>query len=123
MNAVVKILIIDDVETNIELLTAVLSEDFDVKSVDSGEKGLALIGEFKPDVLLLDIMMPGINGYEVCQELRKKPEFKNLKIIMMSGHATEKDINKGMEYGAYDYLAKPFDVLELRDSLLEMNHE
>ncbi len=108
-----RILIVDDNSTNVALLEDLLSDDYSVATAASGEEALALALDFCPALILLDIMMPGINGYETCQRIRSDPILRNVKIIMVSAKAMVSERLKGYESGADDYITKPFDEEEL----------
>ena len=108
-----KILIVDDETRNVEILELLLEEHFEIETVGTGEAALEVVPRFMPDIILLDIMMPGINGYEVCQKIKENPKLQFIKIILVSGKALTEDRLKGYEYGADDYLVKPFDTDEL----------
>ena len=118
----IKILLVDDEEKNIKILLEILEyeEEYITKSVLSGKECLEVIPEFKPDILLLDIMMPELNGYEVCKQIRNNPEYSSMKILMLSGRAMKDEISKGMAAGADKYLSKPFSMAELLDALKEL---
>ena len=107
-----KILIVDDNPTNIAILEEILG-DYKLKSASSGQAALDLVNEYHPDLILLDIMMPGMTGYEVCRRLRENPEIKQPKIIMVSAKAMVSERLKGYEMGADDYITKPFEEDEL----------
>jgi DNA-binding response OmpR family regulator len=85
-----------------------------VISAGDGEAGLALALEQRPDVAILDVMMPKLDGYEVTRRLRANPDTARLPIIMLTARAQEEDISRGFEAGADDYLKKPFSPQELR---------
>ena len=108
-----KILIVDDNVTNIAILKEVLAEQYCLKPASTGEEALALAEEFRPELILLDIMMPGIDGYETCRRIRANPELKHVKIILVSAKAMVSERLQGYEAGADDYLTKPFDEEEL----------
>ncbi len=119
-----KILIVDD-EPNIIVPLEFLMEqnNYDVRVAETGEQALEIIADYAPDLILLDIMLPGIDGYEVCQKIRKNPRFKHTKIIFLSAMARSIDVAKGMELAA-EYITKPFstaDVVEKIKLLLERN--
>ena len=105
-----KILIVDDDAMNIDILRDDLEEKYTVDSAESGEEALDIIPAFMPDVILLDIMMSGIDGYEVCRRIRADQLFDKMKIILISGRAMDNERQKGFEVGADDYITKPFDV-------------
>ncbi|MCF6247755.1 MAG: response regulator [Desulfobacula sp.] len=104
-----KILIVDD-EPNIVVPLEFLMQqnDYDVATAGTGEKALELISEWKPDLILLDIMLPGMDGYEVCQKIRQEKELNSIKIVFLSAMARSIDIAKGMGLAADDYITKPF---------------
>ena len=109
-NARPRILLIDDTPVNLILLGNALEEDYDLRIATSGEEGLKLAAEVMPDLILLDIMMPGIDGLETCRRLR---EFTNAYIIMLTAKAEETDKLVGLRIGADDYVTKPFSPREL----------
>ncbi len=104
-----KILIVDD-EPNIIVPLEFLMEqnNYKVKVAENGEEALELTATFEPDLILLDIMLPGMDGYEVCQKIRMNPKYKTIKIIFLSAMARTIDIAKGMGLDADDYITKPF---------------
>jgi CheY-like chemotaxis protein len=108
-----KILIVDDDPTNLRFLDEVLSEGYLVQSVSSGEEALETIHTYQPDIMLLDIMLPGIDGYEVCQAVRQDETFAEMKIILISAKAMAADMQKGYDVGGDGYLTKPFSHQDL----------
>lgn len=110
-----KILIVEDEEAIQELIRYNLNkEGFDrVRCCDSGETALAAAQEFAPDLILLDLMLPGIDGLTVCRKLRSEPRTSAIPIIMLTAKSEESDIVIGLEMGADDYLPKPFEIVEL----------
>jgi len=109
-----KILIVDDEPINISLLEDILKEEnYTVQSASSGEDALKILPEYEPDLILLDILMSGMNGYEVCKNIRANEQFRLIKIIMVSAMAMLKERLKGYEVGADDYITKPFKKEEL----------
>mgnify|MGYP001584180673 CR=1 FL=1 len=104
-----KILAVDDDPNNIAILEELLAEDYDLETTTSGEQALEVAQTFRPDVILLDIMMPGMDGYQVCQRLREQGAFKYTKIIMVSARAMVPERLEGYKAGADDYITKPFD--------------
>jgi DNA-binding response OmpR family regulator len=108
-----KVLIVDD-ESHIRLLLEQTLEDFEDAGVEiltamNGREALELIKTEKPDLVYLDVMMPEMNGYEVCYTVKNEPEFKNVYIIMLTAKGQEVDKKKGVEAAADLYLTKPFD--------------
>ncbi|MHC4808416.1 MAG: response regulator [Planctomycetota bacterium] len=110
-----KILIVDDDPEIIELLVDVLSRDgrFEVKAASSGYDAGMLTQQLHPDLILLDYMLPDVNGNIVCQTIRRNPEFENVKIIIISGVIREDEIEQLLKSGAEDFIRKPFDITEL----------
>lgn len=108
-----RVLVVDDEPNNRALLTELLSDDFQVKCAETGEEALDRAADFFPNVILLDIMMPGINGYETCMRLRRNPDLRGSKIIMVSAKNTPAERLDGYGAGADDYLTKPFNLDEL----------
>ena len=108
-----KILLVEDDPAILEGLTAVLSEEnYETITADDGEKGLALALKESPDLIVLDIMLPKMNGLEVLQTLRNR-EHSNVPIIMLTSKKEEIDRVMGLEFGADDYVTKPFSTREL----------
>lgn len=109
-----RILIVDDHPINVLGLEELLQDDYQVASTQSGEEALSVASTFCPDIILLDIMMPGIDGYETCRRLREFPQLQHTKIMMVSAKAMANERLQGYEAGADDYVTKPFDNDELR---------
>ncbi|MEM7252847.1 MAG: response regulator [Pseudomonadota bacterium] len=112
-NVTPRILVVDDNEDNVEILEDYLQDEFDVRTALNGEEALELVDAFAPELVLLDIMMPGIDGYEVCRRLRARPDLFDTKIVMLSAKIALEDRLAGYDVGADDYLTKPFDEGEL----------
>jgi signal transduction histidine kinase len=108
-----RILIVDDHPTNLAVLEELLGDTYPLTMVTSGEAALARAMEVAPALILLDVMMPGINGYETCRRLRALPMLQPPKIIMVSAKAMVVERLRGYEAGADDYVTKPFDPQEL----------
>ena len=109
-----KILIIDDSELMVKLTADILqSRDYKVVSASDGIDGLRMVTEEKPDLVLLDIVMPGMDGFEVCKTLRENPANNLMPIIMLTAQENEDDKLAGLELGADDYITKPFNPREL----------
>ncbi|OHB74703.1 MAG: hypothetical protein A2Z25_19050 [Planctomycetes bacterium RBG_16_55_9] len=104
-----KILSVDDDPNNIAILKELLDDDYDLKIGSSGEQALEIAREFRPDMILLDIMMAGMDGYELCRRLREHPALRDTKILMLSARAMSCEQLKGYRAGADDYVTKPFD--------------
>ncbi|MBR9786660.1 MAG: two-component system response regulator [Vibrionaceae bacterium] len=101
------VLVIDDIPENLTLMYQLLKEDYKVKGANSGERGLALAETANPDLILLDIMMPEIDGYQVCQRLKSNPATSDIPIIFLTAKAERVDEQKGLKLGAVDYITKP----------------
>lgn len=106
----VKILIVDDEPINVKLIEEILEyeEGFQCKSVENGIDALALLDEYNPDIIILDIMMPGMSGYDVCRRIKNDKKHKFAKVLMVSGKAMIEERLEGYEAGADDYITKPF---------------
>ena len=104
-----EILIVDD-EPNVIMPIQFLMEQhgYRVMIAERGEDGLDLVYRYKPDLVLLDIMLPGIDGYEVCEIIRLDPNYRNIKIIFLTALGREVEIAKGLTLGADAYITKPF---------------
>ena len=109
-----KILIVDDDELGGEVLEDILSADYQCVAVRSGEEALNAVNTFSPDLILLDIMMPGMDGYEVCRQIRMDVQFSFIKVILVSGNGQVSERLKGYAAGADDYITKPFSGAELK---------
>jgi len=102
------ILVVDDTPDNLILMNSLLKEDYKVKIANDGEKALRIaMSESPPDLILLDIMMPVMDGYEVCQRLKRDPKTTNIPVIFLTAKAEVEDEKKGLELGAVDYITKP----------------
>ena len=109
-----KILVIEDDPDILEILDYNLQQEgFEVFSAEDGERGLREAAIHKPALILLDLMLPGIPGLEVCRRLRSKEATRNTPLIMVTAKGEESDIVAGLELGAHDYITKPFRVREL----------
>ncbi|MBN2022142.1 MAG: response regulator [Pirellulales bacterium] len=108
-----RILIVDDCPINVRILQELLCDEYELESASTGEECLEKIRAFSPETVLLDIMMPGISGYEVCQRIKSSPLGSFTIVILVSGKASAAERLKGYEVGADDYVVKPFDHDEL----------
>ncbi len=121
-----KILIADDNQPNVELLEAYLAEvDCEIAVAADGHETLEKVSEFTPDLILLDIMMPKLSGFEVCRLLRKNPETSQIMILMVIALGDPGDIERAVAAGCNDFLSKPINKLELLkrvEILLELRH-
>src|SRR5690242_2364386 len=109
-----KILVIEDEALILENVVEILEmEGFEVKGAPNGKLGLQVAAQFVPDLIICDIMMPEVNGYDVLMELNSSPELSVIPFIFLTARASRVDIRKGMTLGADDYLPKPFSAQEL----------
>jgi DNA-binding response OmpR family regulator len=109
-----KILIVDD-EPNIVMSLEFLMrrQGHEVRVAPDGEQALDAAAEFRPDLVLLDVMLPRLNGYEVCQTLRERPDSRDTKIVLLTAKGRDVEVAKGMAVGADAYVTKPFSTREL----------
>ena len=114
MNSRKRVLVVDDDPRLRRLLARTLSPDYEVMTAADGEEGLAMARHHGPDIVLLDIMMPGMDGYRVCRELQRDPFTSHIPVMMQTGLSERGEIVYGLDMGADAYLTKPFDVSELR---------
>jgi two-component system, OmpR family, alkaline phosphatase synthesis response regulator PhoP len=125
-SATPKILIADDNLQNVELLEAYLGEfDCELRTANDGEETLRVVEEFQPDLLLLDIMMPRLSGFEVCRKIRSNPATRDLLILMVTALNEASDFERGVQAGTDDFLTKPVNKIELLcriRSLLRVRH-
>ena len=118
------ILIVDDTETNIDILLELLSE-YDIAVATDGQSALEIVDDEKPNLILLDIMMPEMDGYEVCQRLKEREETKDIPVVFITAKTDEDSIEKAYSIGAMDYVTKPFKPRELLakvETQLKVNH-
>lgn len=138
MEHMARVLIVDDVAENISIIKNILKEKYDVIAAITGEKALELVSkeDSLPDLILLDILMPDMDGFEVCQKLKANPKTKNIPVIFLTVLDHVEDMIKGFELGGVDYITKPFEVNVLlarvnthvqlkqyQDQLVNMLHE
>ena len=102
------ILVVDDTPDNLSLMAGLLKDEYRVKLANNGEKALAAVrGAGPPDLILLDIMMPGMSGYEVCEQLKADPATQRIPVIFLTAMTATEDEKKGLDLGAADYITKP----------------
>ena len=109
-----KVLIVDD-EVNIVISLEFLMEQagYTVDVARTGDEALAKVAEFRPDLILLDVMLPGINGFDICQRIRQTPAWQHMKVMMLTAKGREVEITKGLALGADAYITKPFSTKAL----------
>jgi len=115
-------MIVDD-EPDIVTVVRIAMElaNYEIIEASSGEDCLDKLSKGQiPDIILLDIMMPGINGYETCARIRQNPAYKNIKVVMLTAKGQKGDAEEGLTVGADDYIIKPFDPYELIEQVKEI---
>ncbi|MDO6526010.1 MULTISPECIES: diguanylate cyclase [unclassified Motilimonas] len=109
-----RILIVDDEKVNISILVELLKDRYDTVVAKNGEQALRRVLEHKPDLILLDIVMPGMNGFQVCKALKSNPETADIPVIFITAKDSENDEEEGLSVGAIDYVTKPFSSAIIR---------
>ncbi|MEW6326038.1 MAG: hybrid sensor histidine kinase/response regulator [Thermodesulfobacteriota bacterium] len=109
-----RILVVDDEDNNLKAIRRLLHRDYILEFAQNGDEALRFIPDFSPDLILLDIMMPGIDGYEVCRRLKSDSKTSNMMVLLVSARSALEDRLRGYEVGADDYIIKPYDPEELR---------
>lgn len=109
-----RVLLVDDAKANLDILVEGLKADHKLSLAMNGETALQIAAKMPPDLVLLDIVMPGLDGYEVCRRLRAMPETAEVPIMFLSSLEEVQNKTRGFELGANDYLTKPFDMLEVK---------
>ena len=119
-----KILIVEDEEYVIELLRVNLSRrGYQVMAAANGEEALEILETSVPDIVLLDIKLPGIDGWEVCGRIKSNPSLNSVKIIILSAAAQKKDIQRAKICGAEQFISKPFDIIKLLASIVSLTQK
>jgi serine phosphatase RsbU (regulator of sigma subunit)/anti-sigma regulatory factor (Ser/Thr protein kinase)/HPt (histidine-containing phosphotransfer) domain-containing protein len=109
-----RVLVVDDVRTNVDLLVRALKDDYRLSVAFDGESALRSAAARPPDLILLDIMMPGLDGYEVCRRLKSDPATRDVPVVFLTSLDEVRDKTEGFEAGAADYITKPFEILEVK---------
>lgn len=116
-----KVLIVDDELNIVTALEFLLQRSgYEVMAATNGEEALKRVESFAPDLVLLDVMMPRISGYEVCRRMRERADWKHIKVIMLSAKGREAEVSKGVSLGADLYVTKPFSNNELVGKIGEL---
>src|SRR5271155_5457618 len=103
------VLVVDDAPENIQVVQSILKSDYKIRVATSGAKALEVVkGDPMPDLVLLDVMMPGMDGYEVCAQLKAAPATRDIPVIFLTGKTEAEDETRGFDVGAVDYIRKPF---------------
>jgi len=116
-----KVLVVDDEPNIVAALEFLLEKNgYQVRVAANGEQALEELDAFAPDLVLLDVMVPKVSGYEVCQRMRAQPKWRDIKIVMLSARGREVEVEKGMSLGADLYVTKPFSSAELVAAIGEL---
>lgn len=108
------ILVVDDIPKNLELIGNILSlEQYRISVADDGDKAWKIVNKISPDLILLDIMMPTIDGYTLCRKIKALEDKKDIPVIFITAKSSPEDLIKGFEIGGVDYITKPFNAAEL----------
>ena len=121
------VLLVDDTESDIDILVNALEPEYEVSVTLDGSSALEYVAEHLPDLILLDIMMPDLDGYEVCIRLKQDPKTRHIPILFLTAKIEEEDEARGLELGAVDYITKPFNAMlvkaRVRNHLLLKRHQ
>lgn len=118
-----RILVVDDDAMNREVMEAFLrSENYDVKLAYDGKHGISLATEWQPNLIILDVRMPDMTGYEVCEKLKSQSETAHIPIMIVSGFDAKEDRLRGQEVGASDFITRPFDADDLLKRVSHLSH-
>ncbi len=120
-----KILLVDDEKPSLLIMKGFLEDDFDISEAANGKEALAKSEEWKPDLMLLDILMPDMSGLEVCREIKGNSRYPDISIIIVTSKMEDSSLKEGLEAGAVDYIKKPFTGTELHarvKSALSLRH-
>lgn len=109
-----RVLLVDDAKANLDILVEALKGEYKLSLALNGEAALEIAARTNPDLVLLDILMPGIDGYEVCRRMRRMKEMAEVPVIFLSSLEEVRDKTRGFEAGANDYVTKPFEILEVK---------
>jgi putative two-component system response regulator len=112
-----KVLVVDDEYFNFEMLEVALQHRFSLHYADSGKAALAQSIALKPDVIILDVCMPGLDGYDTCRLIKNTPETQCIPVLMLTGLETPEEKDEAYRAGCDDYLTKPFEMSELVEKL------
>src|SRR5512144_1402813 len=109
-----RILVVDDTPANIQSLAAILKEKgYQISAATNGKQALEVLARVQPDLILLDVMMPEMDGFETCRQLKAAERWRHIPVIFLTAKTETADIVQGFELGAVDYVAKPFNTHEL----------
>ncbi|MFW6308053.1 MAG: response regulator, partial [Campylobacterales bacterium] len=108
------VLIVDDEPINIQKLSTILDKEYEVIISTSGKKAIEIARKTKPDIILLDIVMPDMDGYEVCRRVKSDEELADIPVVFITAKLNDEDEAKGFSYGAVDYIKKPFNPISVK---------
>ncbi len=111
------ILIVDDVTTNLRCIGEILKDTYSLSMAKSGEQALQMLGKIKPDLCLLDVKMPGIDGYETLSKIRAIPSLKDMPVVFLTADNKEEGMLKGLSLGAVDFIKKPLQPDEMKERI------
>ena len=114
------LLLVDDEPVNLRVLKQLLANDYQLIFARNGEEALKLAPSRQPNLILLDVMMPKRDGYDVCQEVRSNPDYDNLRIVMLTARGREIERQKGLSLGADDYITKPFAIQDVVEKVKQL---
>jgi CheY-like chemotaxis protein len=112
-----RILVVDDNPTNLEIFQEMLGDEYLVDTANNGHDAIEIAERHRPRIVLLDVMLPGLDGYETCRRLRNLPNMRHARIIMVSAKAMPSEQEQGFDAGADAYVTKPFDEAELLSAI------
>ena len=115
MGEITRVLVVDDNPINREVIHEILDDKYDLRDASNAEEALRCVEQCAPRVVLLDVRLPGIDGYSLCRLLRRQPKMEAARIIMVSAKVMPEDLASGLSAGADAYLTKPFDEVALLD--------
>lgn len=115
-----KILVVEDNQVNLELVTQLLEDDFEVTTAEDGAAGLEQAKRVRPDLILMDLSLPVLDGWEATRRLRSDPEIGRTPVIALSAHAARADVERALQVGADAYVTKPIDEDELRATIARL---
>ena len=108
------LLVVDDQPSNIQVLHQIFKTDHEVFMATSGEQALTFCATQLPDLILLDVIMPGLNGHQVCVKLKSDPRTQDIPVIFVTGHSNPEDESEGLRLGAVDFISKPVNAATVR---------
>jgi len=115
------VLVVDDDDDMRALMILILSPDYEVSYASDGAEGLAMAGRLRPDLVVLDLLMPRMHGFEVCRRIREDAQLKSVKVLISSSKSYQHDVNTAVgETGADGYIVKPFDITEFKTRVAAM---